>query len=257
MPAITLMSWNVNGMRAVTKKGFLDFLSARRPHVLGVQETKLQADQVPDEVKSPPGYQVVWNHAERRGYSGTALFYRTDSPRITIPDSNTLLGLEGRVIRADFSAFTLLNIYFPNGQMSPERLEYKLRFYEQCLDYCENLRSQGRSLVISGDFNTAHNEIDLKNPGPNSDRSGFLPVERAWLDKLVVTGYVDTFRTLYPGRVEYSWWSYRFQARSRNAGWRIDYFFISPDLAEKVEDAWILTDVFGSDHCPVAMRIRV
>jgi len=255
LSAITLMSWNVNGLRAVLKKGFMDFLDTYRPDVLGIQETKLQAEQVPADMKSLSEYQVVWNHAERRGYSGTALLFRTDPPEIVAPPPDSLLSEEGRVIRADFPEFTLLNIYFPNGQMNEERLQYKLRFYDQCLEYCEQLRARGRSLVIAGDFNTAHNEIDLKNPGPNSDRSGFLPVERAWLDRLVAAGYRDTYRFLHPDRVEYSWWTYRFQARSRNVGWRIDYFFISPDLVERVADAWILTDVPGSDHCPVALRL--
>lgn len=257
MAAVTIMSWNVNGMRAVMQKGFLDFISSRRPDILGIQETKLQAEQIPAALETLSDYEVSWNHAERRGYSGTALFCRIRPRAITIPEPDSLLGREGRVIRADFPGFVLLNIYFPNGQMSPERLEYKLRFYDQCLDYCESLRRDGRSLVIGGDFNTAHNEIDLKNPAANADRSGFLPVERAWLNKLVAAGYVDTYRMRYPERAEYSWWTYRFQARSRNVGWRIDYFFISPDLVERVEDAWILTDVFGSDHCPVALRLRV
>lgn len=257
MSSITLMSWNVNGLRAVMKKGFLEFLASYRPHVLGIQETKLQEDQIPPELESLPEYRTTWNHAERRGYSGTALLYRTDPPEISRPPADTILGREGRVIQADYPGFTMLNIYFPNGQMNEERLDFKLRFYDRCLEYCEELRARGRPLIIAGDFNTAHNEIDLKNPGPNSERSGFLPVERAWLDRLVETGYRDTYRMLYPDRVEYSWWTYRFQARSRNVGWRIDYFFITPDLENKVEDAWIMTDVFGSDHCPVALRLTV
>jgi exodeoxyribonuclease-3 len=158
-----------------------------------------------------------------------------------------------------YKDFILFNIYFPNGQMSEERLAYKLAFYDWLLTYAASLRDQGKSLVITGDFNTAHNEIDLKNPGPNSGRSGFLRVERDVLDRMVEDGYVDTFRYFHPEQVKYSWWSYRFNARKNNAGWRIDYFFVTRDLIDKgvVKDAFIDTDVFGSDHCPVGLVMEI
>ena len=158
-----------------------------------------------------------------------------------------------------FDAFSFFNVYFPNGQMSDERLEYKLDFYRDFFDYAQHLREQGRPLIISGDFNTAHNEIDLKNPGPNAKRSGFLPVERQWLDRIVAMGFVDTFRHLYPDTVKYSWWSYRFNARKNNAGWRIDYFFVSEDIVRNgwLQDAFIDNSVFGSDHCPVGLVLTL
>jgi len=257
MSVLNLISWNVNGARAVLKKGFLDFLAAEEPHVLGIQETKLQEEQIPGELRSPLNYQAHWNHAERKGYSGTALFSRIPVTGVSFLEGNGLLGLEGRVIQADFNDFIYFNVYFPNGQMHDERLEYKLRFYDEFLAHCESLRGSGRSLILTGDFNTAHREIDLKNPRANENRSGFLPVERAWMDRLMEIGYVDTFRMLYPHRVAYSWWTYRFQARQKNVGWRIDYFLISPDLVDRVEDALILTDVAGSDHCPVGLKVKI
>ena len=159
----------------------------------------------------------------------------------------------------DFQTFVLFNIYFPNGQMSDERLSYKLAFYDWFLDYAQKLRDGGKSIIVTGDFNTAHNEIDLKNPGPNAKRSGFLRIERDVLDKMVDMGYVDTFRHFYPEAVKYSWWSYRFNARKNNAGWRIDYFFVTRDLIENgiVQDAFIDNDIFGSDHCPVGLVVAV
>jgi exodeoxyribonuclease-3 len=162
-------------------------------------------------------------------------------------------------VELEFDAFTLFNVYFPNGQMSDERLQYKLDFYQAFFDYAEALRRQGKRLIITGDFNTAHNEIDLKHPGPNSKRSGFLPIERQWLDRIIDMGYVDTFRHLYPDTVKYSWWSYRFNARKNNAGWRIDYFFVSEDIIRKgwVKDAIIDNDIFGSDHCPVGLILEI
>lgn len=257
MSVLNLISWNVNGARAVMKKGFLEFLAAREPHIMGIQETKLQDEQIPEALRAPAGYRVDWNHAERPGYSGTALFSRIPAARVSLLDGSGLLGLEGRIIQADFNDFILLNVYFPNGQMSGERLEYKLRFYDEFLAHCESLREAGRSLILTGDFNTAHREIDLKNPRANEKRSGFLPVERAWMDRLEKAGYVDTFRMLHPDTVRYSWWTYRFQARRKNVGWRIDYFFVSPDLADRVEAAEILTEIQGSDHCPVGLTLRV
>jgi len=195
----------------------------------------------------------------KKGYSGVAAYSRL-TPRavrhgIGIPRFDD----EGRIIEMEFDAFTWFVVYFPNGQMSDERLQYKLDFYQAFFDYAENLRKQGKNLVISGDFNTAHNEIDLKNPGPNSKRSGFLPVERKWLDRIVDMGYVDTFRLLHPDTVKYSWWSYRFNARKNNAGWRIDYFFVSDGIVQKgwVKQAFIDNDIFGSDHCPVGLVLEI
>jgi exodeoxyribonuclease-3 len=252
-----ILSWNVNGLRAVLKKGFLDFLQAENPDILGVQEIKLQEDQLPGEVRSPAGYRTAWNFAERKGYSGTAMFYRQAPRHIKMAFTGGKMDREGRVIEMEYPGFSLLNIYFPNGQMNDERLQYKLQFYDECLDYLNGLRGQGKKLIIMGDYNTAHKEIDLENPKANAERSGFLPIERAWLDKLVSAGYIDTFRLFHPGPGQYTWWTYRFRAREKNIGWRIDYFFISEDLRGSIVDAYILADVYGSDHCPIGLKIKI
>ncbi|MBU2630145.1 MAG: exodeoxyribonuclease III, partial [Proteobacteria bacterium] len=193
------------------------------------------------------------------GYSGVAAYSKIKPKKVTTFFSRPEFDNEGRMIQLDYDEFTLFNIYFPNGQMSEERLLYKLDFYDWFINYANNLKSQGKSLIITGDFNTAHNDIDLKNPGPNSKRSGFLPIERDVLDRIVDQGYVDTFRHFYPDKVKYSWWSYRFNARKNNAGWRIDYFFVTKDLIDKgvVKKAFIDNDILGSDHCPVGIAIEI
>jgi len=251
-----LASWNVNGIRAVLKKGFLESFEDMSPDVLGIQETKIQDPQIPDPVRRPQGYDSVWHSAERKGYSGTAVFYRRPPQRIGVEFAAAILGDEGRMIEVDFGRFVFFNIYFPNGQMSEERLKYKLEFYDRSLSHFQTLAATGRSLVISGDFNTAHKPIDLKNPKSNEDRSGFLPVEREWMDRFVAAGFVDTFRLLNQEPDRYSWWTYRFRAREKNIGWRIDYFFVSSDLVPNVAGADILDRVMGSDHCPVTLTLR-
>ena len=200
------------------------------------------------------GYSTV-----KKGYSGVAAYSKISPRSVTTEFGRPDFDGEGRVIQMTFDGFTLFNIYFPNGQMSDDRLQYKLDFYDWFLDYAQGLRDEGNSLIITGDFNTAHNEIDLKNPGPNSKRSGFLRIERDVLDRMVDMGYVDTFRHFHPDTVKYSWWSYRFNARKNNAGWRIDYFFVTQDLIENgvVQEAFIDNDVFGSDHCPVGLVIQI
>lgn len=257
---LKLVSWNVNGYRAVMKKDFPDSVKSMDPDILMLQETKLQeAQRTPEMIDFPP-YESHWAYSTvKKGYSGVAAYSRIKPQQVTTAFGRPEYDGEGRVIRMDFEAFTLFNIYFPNGQMSDERLQYKLDFYDWFLDYAQGLRDQGRGLIVTGDFNTAHNEIDLKNPGPNSKRSGFLRIERDVLDRMVEMGYVDTFRHFYPDQVKYSWWSYRFNARKNNAGWRIDYFFATQDLMDKgvVKDAFIDNDIFGSDHCPVGLVVEV
>ncbi len=256
MDTIKLISWNVNGLRAVLKKGFMDFLNQEQPDILGIQETKLQESQLPEEVKAPQGYGTAWNYAERKGYSGTGVFYRHEPLSVKTLFQSRHLDGEGRVIELEYDNFTLFNIYFPNGQMNEERLNFKLAFYDECLDYFNSLRARGRGLVIMGDYNTAHKEIDLANPKRNETNSGFLPVERAWLDKLTASGYVDTFRRFNSEPEHYTWWSYRFNAREKNVGWRIDYFFVTEELMERVTDSYILPGIYGSDHCPIVMKIK-
>jgi exodeoxyribonuclease-3 len=257
MADIKILSWNVNGLRAVLKKGFLDFLKNEKPDILGIQEIKLQEDQLPGEINESTGYRCYWNFAERKGYSGTGLFTSMEPNAVKTVFESDILNHEGRVIELEYNKFTLFNIYFPNGQMNDDRLQYKMDFYDACLEYLNNLRDKGKRLIIMGDYNTAHKEIDLKNPKSNKDRSGFLPIERAWLDKLIASGYVDTFRKFIKEPGNYTWWSYRFKARDKNVGWRIDYFFVTEDLMDNIVDSYILTEVYGSDHCPIGLKINI
>jgi exodeoxyribonuclease III len=257
---LRLISWNVNGFRAVMKKDFLASVHTLDPDILLLQETKLQEGQRTPEMIDFPPFQSFWSYATvKKGYSGVAAYAKHPPLKVVTDFGRPEYDGEGRVIQMDFDRFTLFNVYFPNGQMSDERLQYKLDFYDWFLEYARGLRDKGRGLIITGDFNTAHNEIDLKNPGPNAKRSGFLRIERDVLDRMTADGYVDTFRHFYPDTVKYSWWSYRFSARKSNAGWRIDYFFVTQDLLDSgmVKDAFIYNDIYGSDHCPVGIEIEV
>ena len=258
--AYNIISWNVNGLRAVMKKDFTQTVAALDPDILLLQETKLQADQRTEEMIHLQPYDSHWAYSTvKKGYSGVAAYTKQPPVNVKTHFGKPEFDQEGRIIEMDYGGFVLFNIYFPNGQMSDERLAYKLDFYDWFLSYAENLREKGRRLIITGDFNTAHNEIDLKNPGPNSKRSGFLRIERDVLDRMVDMGYVDTFRHFHPETVKYSWWSYRFNARKNNAGWRIDYFFVTRDLIDggHIKSAYIDNEVFGSDHCPVGLEIEV
>ncbi len=253
-----IVSWNVNGLRAVMGKGFEQAVEQLDADILCLQETKLQADQRTAPMLTIPGYGAsYWSYASKKGYSGVAVYTRNKPIAVHYGIGIPKFDDEGRILRLDFPDVTVFNVYFPNGQMSDERLRYKLDFYDAFFQHTQALRQDGRSLVITGDYNTAHNEIDLKNPGPNAKRSGFLRIERDWMDRIIDMGYVDTFRAFYPDTVTYSWWSYRFNARKNNAGWRIDYCFVSPELMEtrQVTDAFIENDIFGSDHCPVGIML--
>ncbi len=255
-----LISWNVNGLRAVMKKDFSDIVKGLDPDILLLQETKLQDDQRTDEMINLHDYDSFWAYSTaKKGYSGTAAYTKISPQKVITSFGRPQFDGEGRIIQLDYGSFILFNIYFPNGQMSDVRLQYKLDFYQWFLDYAQELRAKGKSLIITGDFNTAHNDIDLKNPKPNSKRSGFLRIERDVLDQMIKMGYVDTFRHFYPETVKYSWWSYRFNARKNNAGWRIDYFFVTRDLMDNnnIKRAFIDNDVLGSDHCPVGIEIVI
>ncbi len=255
-----LLSWNINGLRAVFKKDFVASVAAMQADILCLQETKLQPEQRIGEMIDLPPYRSYWNYAAiKKGYSGVAVYSAPRPLQSRCGFGIERFDAEGRVLELDFGDFILFNIYFPNGQKDEERLQYKLDFYREFFAYADRLREAGRSLIITGDFNTAHNEIDLKNPQSNKDRSGFLRIERDVLDDIVARGYVDTFRHFYPDTVKYSWWSYRFNARKNNAGWRIDYFFVSADLIASglVKDAFILNEIEGSDHCPVGIELAV
>jgi exodeoxyribonuclease-3 len=258
--AIKLVSWNINGLRAIMNKGFLASLQRLDADVVAIQETKLQQGQLDEKMTGIPGYESSWCHCEvKKGYSGVAVYSRVKPQSVRYGIGVPRFDAEGRVLEVDLGAFVFFNVYFPNGQMSPERLKYKLDFYSRFFDYTDTLRRQGRSLVICGDYNTAHNEIDLANPKANENTSGFLRIERDRLDRIVVEGYVDTFRHFHPDTVKYSWWTYRFKARERNIGWRIDYFFVTRDLIDRnqVREAFIDNEVHGSDHCPIGLVVEV
>ncbi|MFH1651641.1 MAG: exodeoxyribonuclease III [Chloroflexota bacterium] len=260
MPDWRLLCWNVNGIRAVARKGLPEWLRGESPEVLCLQETKVQEDQLGQlgpEVLSPEGYNVNWSFAEKKGYSGVATFAREKPRRVRTDFGATGLDMEGRMLITEYPAFHLLNIYFPNGKKDESRLRYKMTFYDKFLDYVGKLKAAGEKLVVCGDFNTAHREIDLARPKENSSVSGFLPEERAWLDRFISHGFVDTFRHFHPEPHQYSFWDQKSGARARNVGWRIDYFFVSENLLPAVTDAFILPDVMGSDHCPVGIKLRV
>ncbi|MCP3966481.1 MAG: exodeoxyribonuclease III [Lentisphaerae bacterium] len=253
-----LISWNVNGIRAVEKKGFIEWLENCGADIICLQETKARQEQLSDNLLNINGYQSIWCSGERKGYSGVAV-YTKDAP-VSIArgfDLDEKFDREGRILSTEFDDFTLLNIYFPNGQKDEERLQYKLDFYDATLEYCESLRASGKKLIICGDYNTAHNEIDIARPKENENVSGFLRIERGWMDKFEYHGYLDTFRKNFPERKDaYTWWSYRTRARARNIGWRLDYFYITPELWSRVTKAEILDDITGSDHCPIALELN-
>jgi exodeoxyribonuclease-3 len=251
-----ILSWNVNGLRAVLKKGFLTWFKKDSADILCLQEIKAMASQLAPDVLHYPGYDVQINSAERPGYSGVATFSKEKPRSVKTGFGVPRFDLEGRILQTDYPEFTLFNIYFPNGKGSPERLKYKMDFYEEALKRFMKLRRQGVKLVICGDVNTAHKEIDLARPRENSKISGFLPIERAWMDKWVSKSFVDSFRVFNLEPNHYTWWDVISGARARNVGWRIDYFFISGDLLPNLDEAFILPEVQGSDHCPVGITLK-
>lgn len=251
-----LLSWNVNGIRAVHKKGFVEWLLKEDPDILCLQETKASPEQLPPELLNIPGYKAYFSSSVvKKGYSGVAIYTKTEPKSVLHGYGIPRFDDEGRIIIAEYGDFTLINNYYPNGKASPERLKYKMEFYGAFLDYCEELVKAGRKLVICGDVNTAHKEIDLARPKENSNVSGFLPEERAWIDKFLGAGYSDTFRMFNQEGDNYTWWDMVTRARERNVGWRIDYFFVSNNFSKKVKNAFILDNVMGSDHCPVGIEI--
>jgi len=250
-----IITWNVNGVRAALKKGALKSVFDLAPDILCLQEIKARPEQIPADQRDVHGYQALWNPAQRPGYSGVATFTREAPLAFETGMDAPQFDVEGRVIRTRHPEFLLYNIYFPNGQRGRERVDYKLEFYAHLLEKCEALHKAGESIIITGDFNTAHMPIDLKNPDENETTSGFLPEERAWVQKFLDHGFVDVYRNLYPEREQYTWWTYRFNARLRGIGWRIDYFLVSEALLPRIKDVVIHEDVQGSDHCPVELDI--
>ena len=251
-----IISWNVNGIRAAIRNGFMDWLQEETAHIICLQEVKATWAQT-DGVFERDEYTVIWNDASRAGYSGVATLSKPRPLKTWKGIGIEEFDHEGRIILTEYDQFFLYNIYFPNGQRDQERLDYKLRFYDAFLEHAQQTRKKGKAVITCGDFNTAHKEIDLKNPKANEKYSGFLPVERAWMDKLVEHGYVDTFRMFNKEPDQYSWWTYRFGARKKNVGWRIDYFFIDEEHKDMVRSAFINQQVMGSDHCPVGIELNI
>lgn len=249
-----LISWNVNGLRACVDKGFLDFFEQVDADVFCLQETKLQKGQLRLEL---PGYHQYWNYAEKKGYSGTAVFTKEEPVSVAYGIGIEEHDKEGRVITLEFDSFYLVTVYTPNSQDGLKRLSYRMQWEEDFLAYLKKLEGK-KPVVFCGDLNVAHKEIDLKNPKTNRKNAGFTEEEREKMTVLLNSGFLDTFRYFYPEKEgAYSWWSYRFQARAKNAGWRIDYFIVSESLKEKLQDAVIHSEVFGSDHCPVELTIEM
>jgi exodeoxyribonuclease-3 len=252
-----IISWNVNGIRAVERKGFFNWFQKESPDILCLQEIKANPEQFPPHLKNMPGYHFYINPADRKGYSGVATFCKKSPVNIKKGLNIEKFDREGRILITEFSQFVLFNIYYPNGKKDEERLNYKLDFYDTFLAYADNLKAEGKNIVVCGDFNTAHKEIDLARPKQNENRSGFLPIERAWIDTFIDHGYVDTFRNFNKDPEQYSWWDFKTRARERNIGWRIDYFFVNKEFVPNLKNAFIMQDVMGSDHCPVGIDIEI
>jgi len=251
-----IITWNINGLRAALGKDALRWAWGQHPDILCLQEIKARPDQLKEEHRNFPGYDVIWNPAEQPGYSGVVTFLRSPSLELRLGMDAPLFDMEGRLISTLHPGFRLFNVYFPNGQRGKERLDYKLGFYAHLLAVCDQLHAMGENIIITGDFNTAHMPIDLKNPKQNAMTSGFMPEERAWVQNFLEHGFVDAYRHLYPDRIQYTWWTYRFSARQRGVGWRLDYFLISEALVPHVKDVVIHEDVLGSDHCPVELVLE-
>ncbi len=255
MKTYRILSWNVNGLRAVLKKNFLTWFQNDSPDILCLQEIKAMASQLPPDVLRFPGYDVQICSAERPGYSGVANFSKIKPSLVKKGFGVPRFDSEGRILQTEYPEFTLFNGYFPNGKASTDRLNFKLEFYEAFLREAERRRKKGQKIIFCGDVNTAHQPIDLARPKENETVSGFLPIERRWVDRVIEKGYIDALRAFHPEPHLYTWWDLKTGARERNVGWRIDYFFVDPKLAKNLKNAFILPDVMGSDHCPVGLEL--
>jgi len=252
-----IISWNTNGLRATVKQGFFTPLFDEKPDILCLQETKAEPDQLPEEVRNVPGYYSYFSHPkEKKGYSGVAIYSKIKPTKVEYGMGVKKLDTEGRLIVAYFENFVLINGYFPNGGQGPERLKYKLEFYDAFLKFVLKLRKSGKNIIFCGDVNTAHEAIDLARPKENEENTGFLPVERAWITKVIKNNFLDVWREFNPKKKDvYTYWDQKTRARDRNVGWRIDYFFVDKKLMQKIKNAGILSDYYGSDHCPIMIEI--
>ncbi|MFK7935791.1 MAG: exodeoxyribonuclease III [Saprospiraceae bacterium] len=253
----TIVSYNVNGIRAAIKKGWLEWLKAGDFDIVCVQETKARPEQVDLNLFAELGYQSYWFSAQKKGYSGVATFSKVAPDNIVKGCQIEKFDNEGRVLRTDFGDLTVLNCYFPSGTSGDERQAMKIDFLDDIYAYAHELRKERPNLIVLGDYNIAHNEIDLHNPKRNKKTTGFLPEERAWMSKWFNSGFTDAFRAQHPEQVQYSWWSYRAGARGKNKGWRLDYQSVSDALVGKIVDAYQLTDAVHSDHCPVYLELDI
>jgi len=252
-----IISWNVNGLRANVKKGGFDWLIDESPDIFCFQETKVHPDQLEEGIRNPPGYFSYFDHSKgRKGYSGVAVYSKVKPEKVEYGLGNEELDQEGRFLALFFKDFVFINTYFPNGGGGPDRLAFKLRYYDEFLKYINVQKKNGYEVIFCGDVNTAHTEIDLARPKENVENTGFLPIERAWIDQVIASGYTDVFRKLHPDLKEkYSYWDMKTYARDRNVGWRIDYFFASEGMLKLVTKARILDEIMGSDHCPIDIII--
>ncbi|HAJ94813.1 MAG TPA: exodeoxyribonuclease III [Actinobacteria bacterium] len=253
---IKIISWNINGIRAAYKKGLIDFIINSDADIYCFQETKACKDQLSRELLNIKGYKAYFSSPVKKGYSGVGIYSRIKPEEIFYDVGVPEFDNEGRIIGFEFANTIIFNVYFPNGGASPERLAYKMRFYDFFLEFINKYRNSGKNLIFCGDVNTAHNEIDLARPAANKNNTGFLPQERAWIDRLIGSRYVDAFRLFDKGPGNYTWWDYKTRARERNVGWRLDYFFTSSELAGSIADSYILNKVMGSDHCPIVLEIN-
>lgn len=257
MSSINILSWNVNGLRSMVKKGFIEWINNSQPDILCLQETKAMETQLPKELRHIHGYVPYFSSAERKGYSGVGIYTKIPPIEVRYGLGVSRFDKEGRTLIAEFEDFVLFNVYFPNGKASDERLEYKMDFYNTFMEVADELKDTGKNVIACGDVNTAHKEIDLARPKQNEGSSGFLPKEREWIDTFLDHGYFDTLRMYDQGPDNYTWWDMKTRARDRNVGWRIDYFFASNSVKDRIRSAYILSDVMGSDHCPIGIELDI
>lgn len=253
-----LISWNVNGIRAWSKKGMFDWFLKQSPDFFCIQETKAHPEQLDDKILAPDGYTSYFEWSKvKKGYSGVAIYTKHEPDSVDDGVGVKALDQEGRFLALHYEGFSVINCYFPNGGGGQERLDYKLKYYDAFLKYIEKLRKKGQEIIFCGDLNVANNEIDLARPKENVKNTGFLPIEREWIDKVQSVGYIDTWRREHPDKVQYSYWDMKSRARDRNVGWRIDYFFVSPNLEKGIKKTDIFDDVLGSDHCPIYLEMEL
>ncbi|WP_036223318.1 exodeoxyribonuclease III [Mesoaciditoga lauensis] len=256
MAHISLISWNVNGIRAAHRKGLIDFIQKTKADAFCFQEIKADVQSVPEDVMNLEGYEKFFHSAKKKGYSGTAILTKLKPINVVYGIGDEIFDDEGRVITLEFEDFFLVNAYFPNSQHDLKRLDFKIKFDREIQEYLNKLKAK-KDVVLCGDFNVAHKEIDIANPKQNEGNAGFTPEERNWMSKFLSDGYVDTFRMFTKDGGHYTWWTYRFKARERNIGWRIDYFVVNEKMKEKVKRSVILSDVLGSDHAPIQLEMEI